>query len=152
MSYLREIADALADGLGAATWSIASTTVQRKNWANVDLEDLATPRIYVTPGSASMTRVGRQVTQSDYSVDIFIGQHVQTDAEVDAMIDLADELLLYIRAHDWSNSENWPEGVTSPVELQIELNPDDALSERNAWRAVVNVTYRVFQADELPEE
>jgi len=70
---------------------------------------------------------------------------------VDGMIDLADEVLLHIRAHDWVNSESWPEGVTSPMEVEVELNPDDALNERNAWRAAVNVTYRVFLADALPE-
>ena len=151
MSYLREIADSLADGLAAVSWGIQSTTVERKNWVAVDLEELATPRIYVTPGGATMTRVSQRSSQADYSVAVFIGRHVQTDADVDGMIDLADELLLHIRAHDWSNAETWPEGVTSPMEVEVELNPDDALNERNAWRAAVNVTYRVFLPDQLPE-
>lgn len=151
MSYLREIADSLADGLAAVSWGIQATTVERKNWVAVDLEELATPRIYVTPGGATMTRVSRISSQADYSVAVFIGRHVQTDADVDGMIDLADEVLLHIRAHEWSNSEAWPEGVTSPMEVEVELNPDDALNERNAWRAAVNVTYRVFLPNQLPE-
>ena len=65
------------------------------------------------------------------------------------MIDLADEALLYIRAHDWLGV-NWPEGVGKPQTVSIELNPDDALNERNVWRAVIEVVYRVFEADELP--
>ena len=151
MSYLRDIADSLADGLAAVSWSIQSTTVERKNWVAVDLEELATPKIYVTPGGATMTRVSRSSSQAEYSVAVFIGRHAQTDADVDGMIDLADEVLLHIRAHDWANAESWPEGVTSPMEVEIEINPDDALNERNAWRAAVNVTYRVFLADALPE-
>lgn len=151
MSYLRDIADALADGLDAVTWSVAGTVVERKNWANLDLEDMATPRVIVTPGGASVTRVSRTVSQTDYQIAVYIGRQVDDDAQVDGMIDLADEVLLQIRAHDWDNSEEWPEGVTSPMEIEVELNPDDALTERNVWRAAYNVTYRVFQADQLPE-
>ena len=57
-----------------------------------------------------MTRVSRSSSQAEYSVAVFIGRHVQTDADVDGMIDLADEVLLHIRAHDWANAESWPEG------------------------------------------
>jgi hypothetical protein len=66
------------------------------------------------------------------------------------MIDLADDVLLYIRAHDWAGI-TWPTGVTKPQSVSIELNPDDALNDRNVWRAVISVTYRVFEADALPE-
>lgn len=151
-SYLRDIADALADGLGAESWSVAGTTVERRNWVSIDLDAMANPVIFVVPGNASVSRVSRTMSQIDYTVTVFLGRHVQSDADVDGMIDLADEALLYVRAHDWTNAEAWPEGVTSPMEIQIELNPDDALNERNAWRAVMTVTYRVFQADQLPEE
>jgi hypothetical protein len=67
------------------------------------------------------------------------------------MLDLADEALLQVRSHDWGEAVEFPEGVTSPITVTIELNPDDALSERNAWRAVITATYRVFSADQLPE-
>lgn len=151
MSTIREIADSLADGLAAVTWSIAGTAVERKNWVSVDIEQMAQPVVYVVPGNASVARVSRNVSQTDYTVTVFIGRHVQTDAEVDEMIDLADDIVLHIRAHDWFNAESWPDGVSSPVEIEIELNPDDGLNERNAWRAVVTATYRTFSADELPE-
>ena len=150
-SYLRQIADALAAGLQDVTWSIASTTVERKNWVSIDLDAMAEPVIFVTPGSADVSRISRNVSQIDYEVSVFVGRHVQSDAEVDGMLDLAEEALLQVRAHDWSEAVVWPTGVTSPITVAIEINPDDALSERNAWRAVITVTYRSFQADELPE-
>jgi hypothetical protein len=150
-SYLRQIADALAAGLQAVSWSIPSTTVERKNWATIDLDAMADPVIFVTPGSAEVSRISRNVSQIDYEVSVFIGRHVQSDAEVDGMLDLADEALLQVRSHDWTEAVVWPEGVTSPITVTIELNPDDALSERNAWRAVITATYRVFSADQLPE-
>jgi len=151
MSNLRQIADSLADGLDAVDWTVAGTTVERKNWVAVDVDDMASPVMYVTPGNAEVSRVSRNVSQIDYGVSVFLGRHVQTDAEVDAMIDLADQALLNIRAHDWTNAEAWPEGVTSPMTVTIEINPDDALNERNVWRAVIVATYRVFEADTLPE-
>lgn len=150
MAYLREIADALATSLGSVTWSPAGTAVYRRNWATVDIDDMASPVIFVTPGGAEVSRVGRQTTQTDYAAEVFIGRHVETDAEVDGMIDLADAVMLYIRAHDWAGI-TWPTGITKPQSLSIELNPDDALNDRNVWRAVVTVTYRVFEADALPE-
>lgn len=148
MAYLREIADALADGLAAVSWTPSTTAVYRRNWATVDIDDMAEPVIFVTPGGADVARVGRTTTQTDYGATVFVGRHVETDAEVDEMIDLTDSLLLQIRAHDWVNV--WPAGVTSPQSITIELNPDDGLNDRNVWRAVIEVQYRVFEADELP--
>lgn len=149
MSYLREIADALAAGLSAVSWSVSGTTVERRNWAAVDIDDMASPVLFVTPGAAEVTRVSRQVSQIDYSANVFVGRYVATDADVDEMIDLADQAMLNIRAHAWVAS--FPAGVTTPQTVSIELNPDDALNDRNVWRAVIEVTYRVFEADELPE-
>lgn len=149
MAYLREIADALADSLALVSWSPSSTAVYRRNWAQVDIDDLATPVMFVTPGGADVSRVGRTTTQTDYGATVWIGRHVENDAEVDEMIDLADSALLYIRAHDWSGV-TWPTGVTKPQTVSIEINPDDGLNDRNVWRAVIEVTYRVFEADALP--
>ena len=151
MAYLREIADALADSLDSVEWTPETTAVYRRNWATVDVDDMANPVIFVTPGGAEVSRVGRGTTQTDYAALVFIGRHVESDAEVDGMIDLADAVMLYIRAHDWDEGITWPAGVTKPQSVSIELNPDDALNDRNVWRAVISVTYRVFEADALPE-
>jgi hypothetical protein len=65
------------------------------------------------------------------------------------MLDLASEVLLLVRAHDWSEAVNFPENVTSPQSVTIDINPDDALNERNVWRAVIQATYRVVEPDVL---
>lgn len=151
MTNLRLLADSLADGLSNVVWTLATTTVQRRNWVTVDVADMANPVIYVTPGGAEVTRVNRGNSQIDYTVNVFIGRQVETDADVDAMIDLASDVLLQIRAHQWENAGEWPEASTSPMTVTIDINPDDALNERNVWRAVIVATYRVFEADTLPE-
>jgi hypothetical protein len=88
--------------------------------------------------------------QVDYTVSVFVGRHVQSDSDVDAMLDLADRVMLQVRAHSFGSSVTWPVGVTSPQTVQIDLNPDDALTERNVWRAVITATYRVFESNVLP--
>jgi hypothetical protein len=149
-STLRELADSLADGLQSVTWGIASTTVERKNWVNVDVDAMSVPRVFVVPGSADVTRISRTHMQLDYAVTVFVGRHVTTDAEVDGMLDLADSVMLYVRAHSFGQAVTWPAGVTSPQTVSIDLNPDDALTERNVWRAVITATYRVFESNVLP--
>lgn len=149
-STLRSIADSLAAGLQSVTWDIASTVVERRNWANLDVEAMSVPHVFVVPGNADVTRISRQVMQVDYTVTVFVGRHVQDDAGVDAMLDLADSVMLQVRAHSFGSSVTWPAGVTSPQTVGIDLNPDDALTERNVWRAVITATYRVFESNVLP--
>jgi hypothetical protein len=148
-SYLRGIADTLAAGLDTVTWSIPETTVERKNWANIDVDAMSSPRIFVVPGNADVTRISRLNMQVDYTISVFIGRHVQTDSQVDAMLDLADEVMLQVRAHSFTGV-TWPAGVTSPQTVTIDINPDDALTERNVWRAVVLASYRTFESNTLP--
>jgi hypothetical protein len=149
-STLRALADSLATGLQSVTWGITSTTVERKNWANIDVDAMSVPRVFVVPGNADVTRISRQVMQVDYTVTVFVGRHVTTDAEVDGMLDLADSVMLQVRAHSFGAGVTWPAGVTSPQTVGIDLNPDDALTERNVWRAVITATYRVFETNVLP--
>jgi hypothetical protein len=149
-SVLRTIADSLATGLQSVAWNIPSTTVERKNWANIDVDAMSVPRVVVIPGSADVTRISRTHMQVDYNVTVFVGRHVTTDSEVDGMLDLADSVMLQVRAHSFGSAVTWPAGVTSPQTVSIDLNPDDALTERNVWRAVITASYRVFESNVLP--
>lgn len=149
-STLRTLADSLADGLQSVTWDIASTVVERKNWASLDVDAMSVPHVFVVPGNADVTRISRLMMQVDYTVTVFVGRHVTSDSDVDAMLDLADAVMLQVRAHDFGESVTWPVGVTSPQTVSIDLNPDDALTERNVWRAVITATYRVFESSVLP--
>jgi hypothetical protein len=148
-STLRTIADRLATGLNSVTWAIPSTVVQRRNWTDLDVESMTSPRVFVVPGNADVTRISRQMMQIDYTVTVFVGRHVQTDSDVDAMLDLADSVMLQVRAHSFGQAVVWPAGVTSPQTVSIDLNPDDALTERNVWRAVITASYRVFETNTL---
>lgn len=150
MSRTVQIADALATSLGNVVWSgFGSIDVERSNWTTVDIEAMRLPQVYVTIGGLEVLRVSRGVSQLDYQMLVFVGRHVQSEDQGDQMLSLLDELVLYIRAHNWGESDGWPAGTNSPMAVSVEINPDDALNERNAWRAVVTVTYRVFEADSV---
>lgn len=144
MSVLKDIADALAASL--ATYEFSSVNVpplvERKNWPTYEVEALANPVIAITPATVEATRASRDAFEYDYGINVFLGRHTPTEAAADEMIDMAEELLDAIRDHDWSE---WPEGVTSPMTVEIDMNPDDALTERNVWRAVITATYRVHR-------
>ncbi|NQW46653.1 MAG: hypothetical protein HQ464_02675 [Planctomycetes bacterium] len=144
---LREIADLLAASLADTEFDAADVqpSVQRSNWPTYDIHDMQSPVIAVTPVAAELTRASRVDHQYDYSVGVFLGRHAPTDALADDMFDLMEELLDVIRRHDWDESLAWPAGVTSPVEVEVEINPEEALQERNVWRAQITVTYRVHK-------
>ena len=139
---LKDLADALADGLADAEYSSVDTqpTVQRVNWPTYDVEDMADPVVAVTPGSDTIERVDRTRHQHDYTVNVFVGRHAPTDALADEMLELAEEVVDAILNHSWAN---FP--ATSPQAIEIVINPDDGLNDRNVWRAVITVTYRTFR-------
>lgn len=145
-STLKDIADALAASLDAETFAsvTAQPTVERKNWPTYEVEDLADPVIAVTPAGIETVRVSRDSWQYDYQMNVFVGRHTPTEAAADEMVDLCEEIADVIREHSYGELE-WPTGVTSPMTVEVALNPDDALTERNVWRAVITATYRVHR-------
>lgn len=145
MSALVDIADALADSLAAYEFTAGpQPKVSRVNWPTFDVEDLQDPVIAVTAAGALIERVDRNHHQYDYQINVFIGRHTPTDALANEMFDLAEEMVDAIRGHAWSLA-GWPAGVTSPYTVELLLNPDEALQDRNVWRAVATVSYRVFR-------
>ena len=145
MSLLKDICDALAAGLAAKTFTSVTTQpiVERVNWPQYSVEEMDSPRIAVTPGGDTLERTDRTRFQHDYSVNVFIGRHTPAEADADDMLSLAEEVVDAITAHAWGEEIEFP--ATSPMTVQIEINPDDAVNDRNVWRAVVSATYRTFR-------
>ena len=145
MSIAREIADALSASLTAYDFTGTTPYVQRVNWPSYNIEDMADPVVAVVPGTVETTRADRVYWQYDYGITVFVGRHAPTEELADDTMDLAEELVDVIRQHDWDEAVTWPTGVTSPMEVEVILNPDEGLQDRNVWRAVITVTYRVHR-------
>lgn len=147
MSVLKDIADAVAAGLDAEEFNAVNVqpSVERKNWPTYDVEQLADPVIAVTPAGVELVRASRDSWQHDYAINVFVGRHTPTEAAADEMIELAEQIADVIRNHDWDQAVEFPTGVTSPMTVEVDLNPDDALTERNVWRAIITATYRVHR-------
>jgi hypothetical protein len=148
VSQLKDIADALAASLALYEFTAVADqpVVDRRNWPSYDVDDLKIPVIAVNPGGIQAQRVSRPSTfEYDYELVVFLGRHTPTEAQADAMLDMAEELMDVIRQHDWDEAATWPTGVTSPMTVEIELNPDEALQDRNVWRAILTVSYKVHR-------
>ena len=147
-STLREIADAVRGAL--ASVSFGSTDIQpvvvRQNWPEYDVEAVAGPVVVVTPGPLTVNRVSRVQHEYVFSILVWVARHTPTEQAADDMYDLAEEVVDELRAHTWGESVSFPGGVTSPTSIEIEVNPDEALQERNVWRAVITSNYTVFRA------
>lgn len=145
MSLLKDLADALAAGLGAVTWTAVDDqpTVSRLNWPTLDIESMADPVIIVTPGGDDIQRVNRTEHQHDYTLNVYVGRHTPTEEAADEMLELAEEVVDTILAHDWDEEITF--SATSPQAIEIQINPDEGLQDRNVWRAVITVTYRTFR-------
>lgn len=147
MSKQKDIVDALVTSLDAVTWTATAdpVTVESKNFPTYDIEDLGDPVICVTDGPVESERLSRSAHQRDYSVEIYLARHTPTEAACDEMLDLLEELLDKLEDHSWG-AVSWPASVTSPQSIAVEKNPDEALVDRNVWRAGIVVVYRVPRA------
>jgi hypothetical protein len=146
-STLRDIADAVRDALASVTYAsvTAQPDVVRINWPEYDVEGLADPVLVVMPGAMTINRVDRLNHEYVYSILVWVARHTPTEILADSMFDLSEEVVDQLRSHDWGEEVEFPAGVTSPTAIEIEVNPDEALQERNVWRAVVTVNYTVFR-------
>lgn len=153
MATLVEIADALADSLDAVDWQgfAGAVTVTRVRWSTTPFtpEEMGGGTIAVAATGIDASRISRQAHQHDKQLAVFVGRAVDTDAEADEMAVWAEEIAEVIEEHDWATYAPgvvWPADVTSPQTVSVTINPDDGLSDRNVWRAVIAVTYRLPRA------
>ena len=147
-STLLDIADAVRDALASVTYTAVDTqpVVVRRNWPEYDIEGVRSPVIVVTPGGMTVTRTNRTNHEYVYTALVWVGRHTPSDALADGMLDFLEEVVDELRSHAWDEAVTFPAGVTSPTGVEVEINPDEALQERNVWRAVATVQYTVFRA------
>jgi len=135
----RNLAKQLAAALSAYTWgSVPGGTLDVKMQRKPDygLEDLGMLRVSVVPGPYTMKTETKGMEVADATVGIVVAQHVGSDAEIEALEDICQEIVDAIRSDHIK-----PTGVpafTDWTEVGIPLPYDPELLEaRNVFMAQI---------------
>jgi len=140
VSVLIDLADGVTAALNAGSFSL-SFTAARVHQPSHDLVELADLRVNVVPRSLLITGATRQLSSFEAAIDVGIQKHVAGDAEVDQLLDLAQEVadhLRHTRLDDVPEAA-WVSIAHDPV-VAAEL-----LDQHRVLTSVLTVTYRVLR-------
>ena len=138
MSTLVAIADALVASLNAASFG-QPFTAERLYQPVFDLADLAELKVSVVPRGVTIATASRDGSYFGCAVDIGIQKKVADDAEIDGLVDLAEEIADHLRMKRLAD-------VPEAVWLSIEHEPvvaSEHLEQQRALTSILTVTYRV---------
>lgn len=138
MSTLIAIADAVAASLNAGSFG-QPFTAERLYQPAFELADLADLKVSVVPKGVTIATASRDGSYFDCAVDIGIQKKIADDAEIDGLVDLAEEIADHLRMKRL-------DGLPEAVWLSIEHEPVVAaehLEQQRALTSILTVTYRV---------
>ncbi len=132
------IADTLAERLNSESFSIEFDAV-RMYRPVFDLPEMKDLRVTVVPRSVEVVRLGRSPWQHDYTIDIAVQQAIGSDSDIDALMQLAEELQDHFTGLSLAvNNELYPV-------LSVVIDPlfaPEHLSEMQLFTTVITVTFR----------
>jgi hypothetical protein len=141
----RNLAKQLATALSAYAWgSVPGGTLDVKMQRKPDysLEDLGYLRVSVVPGAYAMKTETKGMEVADATIGIVVAQHVGSDAEIEALEDICQEIVDAIRS-DYIKPTGLPE-FTDWTEVGIPLPYDPELLEaRNVFMAQIATQWDV---------
>ena len=141
----RNLAKQLATALSAYTWSSVpggTLDVKMQRKPDYSLEDLGYLRVSVVPGAYTMKTETKGMEVADATIGIVVAQHVGSDAEIEALEDICQEIVDAIRS-DYIKPTGLPE-FTDWTEVGIPLPYDPELLEaRNVFMAQIATQWDV---------
>jgi len=138
VSVITELADAVAASLNAGSFGMPFTA-ERLHQPSFDLAELAELHVSVVPKSQTITNATRQHSFFDCAIDVGVQKKVADDAEVDALLDLVQEIADHLRI---KRLDDYPTAAW----LSIEHEPvvaSEHLDQNRQLTSVLTVTYRV---------
>jgi len=141
----RNLAKQLAAALSAYAWGsvpggVLDVKMQRK--PDYSLEDLGHLRVSVVPGAYTMKTETKGMEVADATVGIVVAQHVGSDAEIEALEDICQEIVDAIRS-DYIKPTGLP-AFTDWTEVGIPLPYDPELLEaRNVFMSQIATQWDV---------
>lgn len=145
MPIATEIADALAAGLTAATFSepYDSITASRLYVPDYDGPALKTLKVSVVPGPIESEKSSRGQDIFTHQVMVVVGKSTDgSNGQIDALMTLCEEIIDAIRSGTLSES-GMPEDAKYFGSTFQTTFDRDALNDRRIFLAQIDVTYRV---------
>lgn len=135
-----QLADALKADLNTASdaGAFSQTFVAtRKHRPRFKREDMATLHVTVMPGAIDMTPVDRTEDRHEYVIAVGVQKTFSSEADLDAMTLLVEEISDYIRNHRLTGHEEVTRIRTTNNPLLI----DEHLQSMEQFTSFLNVTY-----------
>lgn len=138
MSTLVAIADAVTASLNAGSFG-TPFTAERLYQPAFELADLADLKVSVVPKGVTIATASRDGSYFDCAVDVGIQKKVADDAEIDGLVDLAEEIADHLRM---KRLDGFPEAMWLSVEHEPVVAAEH-LEQQRALTSILTVTYRV---------
>lgn len=138
MSTLVAIADAVTASLNAGSFG-TPFTAERLYQPAFELADLADLKVSVVPKGVTIATASRDGSYFDCAVDVGIQKKVADDAEIDGLVDLAEEIADHLRM---KRLDGFPQAVWLSVEHEPVVAAEH-LEQQRALTSILTVTYRV---------
>jgi len=138
VSTLVAIADAVTASLNAGSFG-TPFTAERLYQPAFELADLADLKVSVVPKGVTIATASRDGSYFDCAVDVGIQKKVADDAEIDGLVDLAEEIADHLRM---KRLDGFPEAMWLSVEHEPVVAAEH-LEQQRALTSILTVTYRV---------
>lgn len=138
MSTLVAIADAVTASLNAGSFG-TPFTAERLYQPAFELADLADLKVSVVPKDVTIATASRDGSYFDCAVDIGIQKKIADDAEIDGLVDLAEEIADHLRM---KRLDDAPEAVWLSIEHEPVVAAEH-LERQRTLTSILTVTYRV---------
>lgn len=141
MSMIVDVADAIVASLNTGSFSQAFTA-ERKYQPVFDLPHLADLKVSVAPRSIVSEVATRQKSSFDCTIDVGIQKKLVAEdtTEIDALLALAEEMLIHLR-------DTRLEGVAAAW-VRVEHSPVvslEHLDQQRVLTSILSVMYRVWR-------
>lgn len=141
MAQLVDVAEAIVVALNGEVFTPAFVAT-RDYEPTFDLQDAAL-RVTVVPRALPSGILSRSESQSDAQIDIGVQKKVSgsaTNAEMDALISLVEEIAIFVRAEREFSTSRWIRTENDPI-----YSPEH-LKDMRQFTSVLTVTLRLVDA------
>ncbi|MFG0243629.1 MAG: hypothetical protein ACF8R9_12655 [Phycisphaerales bacterium JB054] len=138
MSTLIAIADAVTASLNAGSFG-QPFTAERLYQPAFELADLADLKVSVVPKGVAIATASRDGSYFDCAVDVGIQKKIADDAEIDGLVDLAEEIADHLRM---KRLDGFPQAGWLSIEHEPVVAAEH-LEQQRALTSILTVTYRV---------